>query len=263
MAWQWLEAAITNEESSIRGIGIFVELYVGDSKMDDILDIAVFFQAIKDGGRYPLFTCICGCFGCGGYYVDIECTDDAWIMKNKFHPHNKEVLVEEFEYHFPWARVYMVATQIKDHLLRIIEKHPRTLLATGESGVFEVGDILKAKHYIALREGTSTNQTWFENYYALIENEAKYQGKVFHWHSEESGSVVWPEKELEMCDASGWLIAPEEVEDFERCYERYYKGEGWGAEEFSRKYFHRIRSVDWSMKKDGTIVIKFGPEEGE
>jgi len=262
--WRWIEVAITHHESHLKGIGIVAELYVGERKMEDILDIEVFFQAIESSGRYPLFTCDCGCFGCGGYYVDIECTEDAWIMRNKYHPHDEEELVEEFEYHFRWAHVYMVATQIKDYIIQVGETYPGTLLASGESGAFDMCAMLKAKQIINLhRMERAFNTAWFENYYALIERAAEQLGKVFHWYCEESWKGIWADKELELCDASGWLLDTEELADFEQCLDRHYYGKEGEDEEYYTKYMPRLHSIRWSMKRDGTIVIEFGPEEGE
>lgn len=92
-----------------------------DEQLPEVLDISQFFTAIHTSGRYPLFTCGCGVFGCGGYYVDVECTRDAWILKNRyastFDPDNAP-LIEECEYHIPWEDVKKAAHEIRD-LLKI------------------------------------------------------------------------------------------------------------------------------------------------
>ena len=135
MIWRRLSVDIDHEEAPTNGISMYIDVYVDDKIMDDILDIEVFFDAIEKNGRYPLFTCTCGCFGCGGYYVDIECTEDAWIMKNKYHPHDERILVEEFEYRFTWTQVCLVATQIKDHVMRICQEQSEPVpIISGASG---------------------------------------------------------------------------------------------------------------------------------
>lgn len=261
MCRQWLDVAISHSKSPIGSVSISAYLFVGQKQMTDILDIEVFFRALGESGRYPLFTCGCGCFGCGGYYVDVRCVEDAWIMQNRFHPHDENKLLESFEYRFHWENVYIVATRIKDYIKRILEEFPGALLASGTSEVFNASAILANQRFIDLREERG-NHAWFENYYALIVHEAARLGNAFRWHSEESNSVVWSEKELEMCDASGWLLEPEEVAVFDRCEDAFYNSDGPESEELY-KYYPRLRSVFWSMKMDGTIMIEFGPEEGD
>ncbi|MBP2654661.1 MAG: hypothetical protein H6Q73_2230 [Firmicutes bacterium] len=130
---------ITHEESPAGGISVFVDVYFGERKMQDILDVAVFFQAIVKSGRYPLFTCGCGCFGCGGYYVDVECTDKDWILRNKYHPLEKSLL-ENFEYHVSWEQVHNVAAQIKGYIMQLIQKNPGTMLMSGTIGEVDLSN---------------------------------------------------------------------------------------------------------------------------
>ncbi len=93
-------------------IEYWVYIKINGTRMPYVLDNYVFFKtAIHTSGRLPLFTCGCGYFGCGGYYVDVECTDEAWILRNRYDP-NTEELQQEFEYRISWEQVKQVADTI-------------------------------------------------------------------------------------------------------------------------------------------------------
>ncbi|WP_411347613.1 hypothetical protein [Paenibacillus sp. WLX2291] len=48
-------------------------VYINGNKLahDEILVVEEFFNTLLRPGIYPLFTCSCGIFGCGGYYVEV------------------------------------------------------------------------------------------------------------------------------------------------------------------------------------------------
>jgi len=74
-----LQLALTHEDSPAANdaIGVYATLTLNYAPLTYVLDIDQFFEAIAltswSPVRLPLFTCICGVFGCGGYYVDVEC----------------------------------------------------------------------------------------------------------------------------------------------------------------------------------------------
>lgn len=50
-----------------------ISLYINGNKLDEdeVFVEDVFFNSLLYSGKYPMFTCTCGIFGCGGYYVDV------------------------------------------------------------------------------------------------------------------------------------------------------------------------------------------------
>ena len=89
----------------LRWIEVYITVQVNDHELPHILDFAVFTKAIQAGGRHPLFTCGCGNFGCGGYYVDIEVVEQSWNMINRYSPVGENEILEAFKYQIPWIQV--------------------------------------------------------------------------------------------------------------------------------------------------------------
>jgi len=63
-----------------------LRLYINGMKLseDEVFVQAEFFRSLLKPGKYPMFTCTCGIFGCGGYYVDVlhEETGVTWITED-------------------------------------------------------------------------------------------------------------------------------------------------------------------------------------
>lgn len=255
-----LEIVLNHEKSPIRGISLYANVYVDRKEWADILDIDEFFHAIEQSGRYPLFTCGCGCFGCSGYYVDVECAENEWILRNKYDPLSEEI-VEESETRFSWRNVYTEATKIRDCIREICKEQGSELIASGVSGAFEANTLIEGNHMISLREvSDGVDQAQFERYLSIVEAEAKRVGKEFYFHSEESCSARWEEKGLEMADLSGWLLEPEEMTDFISWIDAYNQGND--IQGLSQRYYPQLRGVEWSLSKSGDLSISFTEEEG-
>lgn len=138
---QPLTVQLSHEPSPVGGISVFAKVLVGKKRMPDILDVAIFFQALEHSGRYPLFTCECGCFGCGGYYVEVECTKQEWILRNTYHPLEKRLL-ERFEYHVVWKQVYQAARQIKNYVAQVAKTHPGLAIMSGAVSELDLKEYL-------------------------------------------------------------------------------------------------------------------------
>ena len=256
----WLTINITHEESELGVISIYAEVFVDRERWADYLDIEVFFEALENSGHHPLFTCGCGVFGCGGYYVDVECAENEWIWRNKYDPQGDEVIAE-FEYRFSWRYVYEVATKVRDYIRDLLKHNPGAKFRTGVSGTFDVNVVFAGNNQISLREAKGgVDQEMFDRYMAIVEAEAQRMGKVFYFNCEESSSVLWEEMGLEMARLSGWLLEPEEVTIFDRFYDK--KDESAEYYMFASKYYPKMRDVSWEVNKEGVLAISFGEEEG-
>src|SRR5579872_4127979 len=67
-------------------LGLYAAAVVNGQELPEVLDIGVFFGALTGAGVRPLFTCTCGVFGCGGYYIGGARTAEAWIWRNRYPP---------------------------------------------------------------------------------------------------------------------------------------------------------------------------------
>jgi len=134
-----LHVALTHEESpaSNDGIGVSATLMLNYAPLPYVLDINQFFEAVVliswSPVRLPLFTCTCGVFGCGGYYVDVECTTQAWVLRNRYHPDTEELL-EEMEYWLSWRQVHEVADELVTVLRAVHAHRPTAQLTSGAHG---------------------------------------------------------------------------------------------------------------------------------
>ena len=128
---------------------IAIIVTINAHELPDILDIDEFFKAIQESGRFPLFTCGCGHFECSGYYVDLVCTATAWVLRNRYHPHNEQ-LMEEFEYHIPWQQVRTAAQEIVNYLQALHVQYPHHEITAGVVGlnlashIADYGEILSS-----------------------------------------------------------------------------------------------------------------------
>ncbi len=102
------------------------------------LDVDVFFDALTRDGRLPLFTCGCGVFECGGYYVDVSRTRAGWTWRNRYAPNNPEhadhaTILEPIEVHFSWANVRAAAGTLLAALQTLRHDTPTARLTTSIS----------------------------------------------------------------------------------------------------------------------------------
>ena len=112
---------------------MFVLVHINGNALPKILDTETFFAIKQSNGLIPLFTCGCGVFGCGGYYVDVSCTDSALILHNSYHRFDRS-LQSEFECHLDWQQVRGIAQEILTYLEKMQERDPQALVTTGHWG---------------------------------------------------------------------------------------------------------------------------------
>ncbi|MFC3746183.1 hypothetical protein [Paenibacillus sp. GCM10012306] len=63
-----------------------IALYINGEKLDqdEVFVENEFFESLLCPGKYPMFTCTCGIFGCGGYYVEVihEVENVFWLTEH-------------------------------------------------------------------------------------------------------------------------------------------------------------------------------------
>lgn len=111
----------------------FIQVHINGNALPGILNVEEFFNIKQQNGLVPLFTCGCGDFGCGGYYVNVSSTESGLILHNSYHRFNRS-LQSEFEYHLDWQQVRDVAEEILTYLEKAQERDPRAYVTDGYGG---------------------------------------------------------------------------------------------------------------------------------
>jgi hypothetical protein len=121
------------EQEQVDDGALFIQVRINDHDLPRILNVEAFFVIKESNGLVPLFTCGCGIFGCGGYYVNVSCTDTALILQNSYHRFNRS-LQSAFEYHLDWQQVSTIAQEILIYLQKLQERNPHAYVTTGYGG---------------------------------------------------------------------------------------------------------------------------------
>jgi hypothetical protein len=135
-------------------LNVCARAVVNGKELPEVLGLCTMLSAIEKSGRYPLFYCTCGDFGCGGYWVDVECTKDAWIWRNGYYPADEDEPEQqwpmyEFEYRIPWSQVRAAIAQTCDEIVEVRENRggPGFLAAWCEKA------FLDFRHHLATAQG--------------------------------------------------------------------------------------------------------------
>jgi hypothetical protein len=115
-------------------VSLEVRVTVNPTTLPDILDVHELLAALVTRGRYPLFTCVCGDFGCNGCYVDVECRDQAWSLHNRYDPLDPDILLEEMHYDINWSQLEKLVLDLSEAIQRFQQEYPNTVIGVGEMG---------------------------------------------------------------------------------------------------------------------------------
>jgi hypothetical protein len=112
---------------------LFIGVRINGDDMPGILNVEAFFTIKEANGLVPLFTCGCGDFDCGGFYVGVTCTDVALVLHNSYHRGNRSLQLA-FEYHLDWQQVKGIAQEIFSYLQKIYERDSQAYVTLGYTG---------------------------------------------------------------------------------------------------------------------------------
>jgi hypothetical protein len=118
-------------------VSLFIEAEFEKSKMQEILNIDGVFSAIGKQGLIPLFTCSCGSFSCGGYYVKVSHLDEGISLRGRYKPVDNPAetdIIESFEYELSWEDLYIIASEVYDKLIKLKELYPGYDVCSGTFG---------------------------------------------------------------------------------------------------------------------------------
>ncbi|KIL34239.1 hypothetical protein SD71_21635 [Cohnella kolymensis] len=133
-----LEVKYEESPAGNKLISIYSTLSIEEDQLSNILDIEVYFRSINQSGVFPLITCSCGSFGCGGTEVTISKDQDSriWRINNK-------------EYILTRQEIKTIGMQLIEYILKIKNEYKDYLICSGTYGedisnnLEEYGSILK------------------------------------------------------------------------------------------------------------------------
>ncbi|WP_430882452.1 hypothetical protein [Fusibacter sp. JL216-2] len=112
-------------------ISINMKLTLENIELPYIVDIDGWYDAVLSEGKIALFTCECGNFGCGGYYMKVSHSNKSLILRNRYNPLNKNELLEELYFEIEWEDVFWIYTEFVDYIEEIHEKYPQHEICIG------------------------------------------------------------------------------------------------------------------------------------
>lgn len=118
-------------------ISLFIEVEFEEKIMQDILNVDGLFEAIKCEGFQPLFTCLCGDFSCGGYYVHVTHFADGAILQNAYKAigePREDDMIQQFEYELTWEDFYLIASEVYGRLCDLKNIYPNCEICVGTFG---------------------------------------------------------------------------------------------------------------------------------
>jgi hypothetical protein len=84
-----------------------ISLYINGYKLDEdeVFVEDVYFNSLLYPGKYPMFTCTCGIFGCGGYYVDVVHNNETMIWTTEQSPFTDSTFKDSNRFVFSWSNI--------------------------------------------------------------------------------------------------------------------------------------------------------------
>ena len=115
-------------------VAIFIKATFEGNEMPFIFNIDGWDEAIESNGKKPMFTCECGNFGCGGYFIDVNHTAEGMKLINSYNPLEQSQLIEGFEYYITWEDVYLIFKEVVDYIEEISNKYKGYQVCIGTYG---------------------------------------------------------------------------------------------------------------------------------
>ncbi|AKG36177.1 hypothetical protein [Paenibacillus durus] len=84
-----------------------ISLYINGHKLyeDEVFVEDVYFKSLLYPGKYPMFTCTCGIFGCGGYYVNVVHNYETMIWTTQQSPFMERTIKSSNKFVFSWRNI--------------------------------------------------------------------------------------------------------------------------------------------------------------
>lgn len=96
--------------------------------------VEVFFDTLVHRGKFPLFTCTCGIFGCGGYYVDVYYNDCTVMWLTEQSPFADKSIHSSNTFVFSRSNMINFAQE----LIQQLEELNHTMVSNGLNSQYEL-----------------------------------------------------------------------------------------------------------------------------
>lgn len=89
-------------------------LFINGNKLDEdeVFVEEEFFKSLLNPGKYPMFTCTCGIFGCGGYYVEVIHGGERVIWLTEQSPFEDRSLKSSNKFVFSWYQIISFSEEL-------------------------------------------------------------------------------------------------------------------------------------------------------
>jgi len=118
-------------------LSLYFEIEFHQKKMPDIIDIDELFSIVSEDGYIPVFTCSCGSFGCGGYYIRIFKKDKGLVLKNSYRPVENPAerdIISTFQYEISWKELYALLREVYEKCREVRNAFPACGMCSGAYG---------------------------------------------------------------------------------------------------------------------------------
>lgn len=120
-----LQFAKKGQVEQVESIPVVVKLKVDNTNYANALDIKEFLNSLENTGKLPLFTCeACGVFCCKGYYVEIEHSDNNYIMNGTYDCSDPDTAINMFRDEIPWWQIQELIQQLREAIAAIPKEYP-------------------------------------------------------------------------------------------------------------------------------------------
>ncbi|MFU1795607.1 hypothetical protein ACM1RC_17230 [Paenibacillus azoreducens] len=91
-----------------------ISLYINGDKLDEdeVFVEEEFFKSLLSPRKYPMFTCTCGVFGCGGYYVEVIHESDELIWLTEQSPFMDRSIKSSNRFVFSWNQIISFSEEL-------------------------------------------------------------------------------------------------------------------------------------------------------
>ncbi|SEU19702.1 hypothetical protein [Paenibacillus sp. NFR01] len=91
-----------------------ITLFINGIKLeeDEVFVPEEFFDSLRAPGKYPMFTCTCGIFGCGGYEVEVIHEDKHVVWITEQSPFADPSVISTNTFIFSWEQIIAFSEEL-------------------------------------------------------------------------------------------------------------------------------------------------------
>ncbi|WP_219836078.1 hypothetical protein [Paenibacillus sp. R14(2021)] len=114
-------------------------VFINQHELDDVFVLEDYFKSLNHEGKYPMFTCSCGIFGCGGFYVHVTHSKDYITWRTDHSPFKDIEIRSANLFKFTWKEMIRFSEELINQLNEINEIY----ISKGLKNPFDLKDFCK------------------------------------------------------------------------------------------------------------------------